>query len=156
MLRDANADDPAVRLARDRRRSSRRTIDGYQKAAGDHADLTPARRRRRALTAALDGFYAGIAAGRSSQSAANDGAACGSPASSCRSTSPASRASATTRPITVPPLPTLAVAAELPRLPTAAASASRKTQLLRGQNRFVAAMREAERIVAQALHPSSA
>jgi N-acetylated-alpha-linked acidic dipeptidase len=51
---------------------------------------------------------------------------------------------------TVPPLPTLAVATEL-----AGTDASRlgfaKTQLVRGENRFVAAMREAERIVAGVL-----
>jgi hypothetical protein len=56
---------------------------------------------------------------------------------------------------TVPPLPSLAVAAELARI-DASRLGFAKTQLLRGQNRFVAALREAERIAAQALHPSSA
>ena len=56
---------------------------------------------------------------------------------------------------TVPPLPSLAVAAELARI-DASRLGFAKTQLLRGQNRFVAALREAERIAARALHPSSA
>ena len=56
---------------------------------------------------------------------------------------------------TVPPLPLLAVAAELARI-DASRRGFAKTQLLRGQNRFVAALREAERIAARALHPSSA
>ena len=50
---------------------------------------------------------------------------------------------------TCPPLPTLQVAAELPRLPESLRGFG-QTQLLRGQNRFIAAMHEAGEIVARA------
>ncbi len=51
---------------------------------------------------------------------------------------------------TVPPLPTLAVATELSRLDGPRLGFA-KTQLLRGQNRFVGAMNEAGRIIDRAL-----
>jgi hypothetical protein len=47
---------------------------------------------------------------------------------------------------TVPPLPTLAVAAELPDLPEALRRPG-QTELMRGQNRYVAAIRSATRLV---------
>jgi hypothetical protein len=51
---------------------------------------------------------------------------------------------------TVPPLPTLAVAAELPDLPEALQRPG-KVELMRGQNRYVAAILAATRLVEQAL-----
>jgi hypothetical protein len=51
---------------------------------------------------------------------------------------------------TVPPLPTLAVAAELPSLPDALRRAG-SVELLRGQNRFIASIRSAIRLVESAL-----
>jgi hypothetical protein len=51
---------------------------------------------------------------------------------------------------TVPPLPTLASAAEIPTLPANKQGFGR-TQAMRGQNRFVAAMKESQRIVEAAM-----
>jgi N-acetylated-alpha-linked acidic dipeptidase len=51
---------------------------------------------------------------------------------------------------TVPPLPTLVVAAELPSLPDALRRAG-SVELLRGQNRFIASIRSAIRLVESAL-----
>ncbi|HWL80400.1 MAG TPA: M28 family peptidase [Roseomonas sp.] len=51
---------------------------------------------------------------------------------------------------TVPPLPTLAIAAELPKLPEALRR-SGGVELMRGQNRYVAAMRAATRMVREAV-----
>lgn len=51
---------------------------------------------------------------------------------------------------TVPPLPTLAVAAELPSLPEGLRR-SGSVELMRGQNRYVAAVRAATRLAASAL-----
>jgi N-acetylated-alpha-linked acidic dipeptidase len=52
---------------------------------------------------------------------------------------------------TVPPLPTLAVAAELPRFTDPHERRCATVELMRGQNRFLAAMQEARRLVETAI-----
>ena len=52
---------------------------------------------------------------------------------------------------TVPPLPTLAVAAELPRFTDPHERRCAMVELMRGQNRFLAAMQEARRLVETAI-----
>ncbi len=125
------------------------TIATYQKAAGGAFDLTPAKDALDKLATALDRFYAGIAAGTVSKPAANE--------AQMRLGRVLVPINFTREPrfrhdpaFTCPPLPTLAAAAEVPGLPEATRGFG-KTQAMRGQNRFVAAMREAQRIVAQAM-----
>ena len=52
---------------------------------------------------------------------------------------------------TVPPLPTLAVAAELPEFADGHERRCAQVELMRGQNRFVAAMEQARRLVEAAV-----
>lgn len=147
-LRDANTDV----LPHDWRATAAefaRTIDTYQKAAGTQADLTPAKQALASLSATLDSFYAGIAAGSTDKKKAN--------AAIVRLARILVPINFTREPrfrhdpaFTCPPLPTLATAAELATLPPRLVGFA-KTQLMRGQNRFVAAMREAERIVGAAM-----
>jgi hypothetical protein len=125
------------------------TIATYQKAAGSAFDLTPAKDALGALATALDHFYAGVASGKVAKKAANEAqmrlARVLVPINFTREArfrhDPA---------FTCPPLPTLASAAEVPSLPESIRGFG-KTQAMRGQNRFVAAMREAQRIVAKAM-----
>ena len=126
-----------------------RTIDGYQKAAGALADLTPAKQALASLAKTLDGFYAGIDAGSVDKKKAN--------AAILRLARILVPINFTREPrfrhdpaFTCPPLPTLATAAELSGMPAQLVGFG-KTQLMRGQNRFVAAMREADRIVSAAM-----
>ena len=130
------------------------TLAGYEAAAADRADLTPARTALDALSERLAELYRAIEAGRVEPGVANEAlmrlARMLVPINFTRE--PRFRHDPA---YTVPPLPSLAVAAELARI-DASRLGFAKTQLLRGQNRFVAALREAERIAAQALHPSSA
>ena len=122
------------------------TVERYARAAGDHADLTPAREAVAAFRAAVADFHADAAAGRV----------------------PAARANAVLKglarilvPInftrgprfghdpafTTPALPGLAVALEFGKH-AGLTLAFAKTQLMRGQNRTVAALRAATRLVA--------
>ena len=130
------------------------TLAAYEAAAADHADLTPARTALDALSERLAELYRAIEAGRVEPGVANDAlmrlARVLVPINFTRE--PRFRHDPA---YTVPPLPSLAVAAELARI-DASRLGFAKTQLLRGQNRFVAALREAERIAARALHPASA
>jgi hypothetical protein len=125
------------------------TITAYEQAAGDHADLTPSRNALEALRSRLDALYAGILSGRATPDATNEAlmrlARVLVPINFTRE--PRFRHDPA---FTVPPLPTLAVATELSRLQPPRLGFA-KTQLLRGQNRFVAAMNEAVRIVDRAL-----
>jgi hypothetical protein len=115
------------------------TVDRYAAAAGDHADLTPAKQATaafRAAVAKLGGMPAAQANGVSKKLArilvpinftrtprfAHDPA------------------------FTAPPLPGLAVATELARYSGPMVGFA-KTQLMRSQNRYVAALREAARLI---------
>ncbi len=125
------------------------TIATYQKAAGSAFDLTPSKEALGRLSTALDQFYAGVAAGKVGKKAANE--------AQMRLARVLVPINFTREPrfrhdpaFTCPPLPTLASAAEVPSLPEEIRGFG-KTQAMRGQNRFVAAMREANRIVAQAM-----
>jgi N-acetylated-alpha-linked acidic dipeptidase len=147
-LRNANA---AV-LPYDWRATMRefeRTLETYQKAAGSEFDLTPAKTSLGELAAAIDRLYAGIGSGKVKGKAANEAlvrlARILVPINFTRE--PRFRHDPA---YTVPPLPTLASAAEIPSLP-AAKRGFGKTQAVRGQNRFVAAMRESRRIVEAAM-----
>ena len=126
----------------------RATIDSYQTAAGDRFDLSPAQEAVSALEAALEAFYPKIDAGEMDADTANatirDLARILIPINYTRlprfQHDPA---------LNVPPLPALAVAEELDRHGPDTIGFAR-TQLLRGQNRVVAALREAERLVRRA------
>jgi N-acetylated-alpha-linked acidic dipeptidase len=125
------------------------TIETYAAAAGAHFDLGPAKQALGALADRLEQFHAGIAAGRVKAAAANAALVALArvlvPINFTRE--PRFRHDPA---YTVPPLPTLATAQELAALPPELLGFA-KTQLMRGQNRFVAAMREAQRIVERAL-----
>lgn len=122
------------------------TVERYAAAARDHADLTPARAATAAFGDAVARFQEGVRAGRIAASHAN---------------SVLKRLARILVPInftrgprfahdpafTVPPLPSLAVAAELSRH-TGPMLGFARTQLMRGQNRYVAALREATRLLA--------
>jgi N-acetylated-alpha-linked acidic dipeptidase len=119
------------------------TIDGYEKASAGEADLTLARTTTEALSAALARLPEAPPAIRN---AVLQGLA--------RILVPINY---TREPrfrhdpaYTVPPLPTLAVAAELPKLAPDLRQ-SGKVELLRGQNRYVAAIRAATALVEGAL-----
>jgi N-acetylated-alpha-linked acidic dipeptidase len=122
------------------------TVDAYQHAAGAGFDLGPAKAACLSLRRALAGFYADVEAGRVRPRSANDviqGLArilvpINYTAVSRFRHDPA---------LPIPPLPTIALAAELERqAPDKLGFA--KVQLTRGQNRLVAALRDAERLVA--------
>lgn len=144
VLRHAN---PPV-LPSDWRETAREfaaTINRYEVAAKGMATLGPARDANAALLAALDSFYRGIDDGRIGAAAANpviQGLA--------RILVPINY---TREPrfthdpaYTVPPLPTIAVAEDLASMPEERRGFA-MTHLLRGQNRLVAALRAATRLV---------
>ncbi|HEX2251866.1 MAG TPA: M28 family peptidase, partial [Thermoanaerobaculia bacterium] len=122
-----------------------RTIDRYQEAAGDRFDLGPARAANEALAGALERFYRRVEAGTVAADAANEVqrrlARILVPLNFTRGPrfthDPA---------YTAPPLPTLYPATEIADCDAATLGFAR-TQLLRGRNRFVAAVREATRLV---------
>ena len=120
------------------------TIAGYEKASQGLADLGPARAATEALKAALAGLSAAPVEKRNA--ALQELARVLVPVNYTREArfrhDPA---------YTVPPLPTLAVAAELPEFAEGHMRKMAQTELLRGQNRFVAAILQAQRIVAAAL-----
>ena len=120
------------------------TIGDYQKAAGDAFDLTPAKEAVATLDEALAAFY-GSAIEPTRKNAAIQGLA--------RILVPINF---TTCPrfrhdpaLPVPPLPTIASAADLNQHGVETIGFA-KTQLMRGQNRLVAALREAKRLVESA------
>jgi len=127
----------------------RAAIDGYQKAAGGAFDLSPARAATEALAGRLDALHAGIGAETIDEGKANEALM---------------RLARVLVPINFtqtarfrhdpayacPPLPTLAAARDLAGAEGDQAGFVR-TQLMRGQNRYCGAMREAIRIVDAAL-----
>lgn len=124
------------------------TVDAYQKKAGDRFDLTPTREAIIGLSQALANFYAGIERGTIAPKAANaviQGLArILVPLNYTReqrfSHDPA---------IPIPELPAIATAADLDKLGEARLGFA-KTQLVRGQNRVIAALRQAQTLVAGA------
>jgi hypothetical protein len=125
------------------------TVAKYQKAAGNHFDLSPSHDAVKALSETLDRFYAAVAAKRVPLARANDAvmglARILVPINYTRSSrfrhDPA---------IPVPPLPTIAVVNDFAQYDGDRLGFAR-TQALRGQNRLVGALREAQRMVEAAL-----
>jgi len=125
------------------------TIDGYQAKAGARFDLGPSRSAADALKTSLAGFYGRIGDGSANAVTANnaihDLARILVPINFCREArfrhDPA---------VTIPPLPTIATAAELDRFSNANLGFAR-TQLTRSQNRLVSALNQARRVVEAAL-----
>ena len=144
VLRHANA---AI-LPADWRASAREfadTVARYQQAAGDLADLAPAKAEIEALARSLDSFYAQVESGAIQAPEANEAirrlARILVPINFTRE--PRFRHDPA---YTIPPLPTIAVAEELVHLPESDRGFG-LTQLKRGMNRLIAALREARRIV---------
>jgi N-acetylated-alpha-linked acidic dipeptidase len=121
------------------------TIELYKKAAAAAFDLGPAASACASLGQALDRFYAEVEAGRIAPQAAN--------AVIQRMARILVPINYTRVPrfrhdpaIPIPPLPTIALATELKDYDPGKLGFA-KTQLTRGQNRLVAALRQAERLV---------
>jgi N-acetylated-alpha-linked acidic dipeptidase len=140
VLRNANAEV----LPFDWRATAREfteTVADYQEKAGDRCDLTPSKEAVAELSTALDGFYARVEAGSIDPNVANrviqDLARILVPINFTRVNrfrhDPA---------LTIPPLPSIAVAAELGQHGEATLGFA-KTQLVRGQNRLISALRQA-------------
>ena len=121
------------------------TLDRYQKAAGDRFDLSPAVMAASDLAASLEAFHAAVESGAVVPEAANEVIA-----GLARILVPinfAREARFRHDPaLPVPPLPALAAATELDGV-DAAGLGFAKTQLMRGQNRVIAALRDARRWV---------
>jgi hypothetical protein len=125
------------------------TIAAYQAKAGERFDLTPAREAVEALAKALDGFYGRVASGAIAPARANEViqglARILVPLNFTREQrfrhDPA---------LTIPPLPALSAAGELDRHEREGTLGFARTQLVRGQNRVVSALRDAARQVARA------
>ncbi|MCC5983450.1 MAG: M28 family peptidase [Rhodobacteraceae bacterium] len=119
------------------------TIQSYQAKAGDRFDLAPARTAAEGLLETLEDFYGRVASGAVPAARANqviqDLARILVPINFTREArfrhDPA---------VTIPPLPTIAVATELDHHADGALGFA-QTQLVRGQNRLVSALRQAER-----------
>ena len=118
------------------------TIDQYEQEASGHADLAPARDAVAGLRAALHHLAAAPAAARNE--ALMELGRILVPINYTRE--PRFRHDPA---YTVPPLPTLAVAAELPGMDESRRR-SGQVELMRGQNRFVAALRAARRVALRA------
>ena len=120
------------------------TITDYQAAAGDRFDLTPSKNAVAALSSALETFYNDVASGTVPADTANtviqDLARILVPINFCREARFRHDAAAN-----IPPLPTIHVATELDQHDKTLGFAL--NQLLRGQNRLVAALRQATRHV---------
>lgn len=118
------------------------TIDDYQAKAGDRFDLSASKKAVAELSSALEDFYAGVEAGKIAPKVANqviqDLARILVPINFTRVPrfhhDPA---------LTVPALPSIAVAAELDSHADTLGFA--KTQLVRGQNQLISALRQAKR-----------
>ncbi|WP_043540322.1 M28 family peptidase [Salinarimonas rosea] len=144
VLRNANA----TILPFDWRATTREfteTIDAYQAKAGDRFDLSPSKKAVAELSSALENFYASVEAGKIAPRIANqviqDLARILVPINFTRVPrfhhDPA---------LTVPALPSIAVAADLDSHADTLGFA--KTQLVRGQNQLVSALRHAKRHIA--------
>jgi hypothetical protein len=124
------------------------TVKAYQKAAGAAADLSPSAKAVKALANRLAAFYAGIKSGKVKPARANavqQGLArILVPLNFTRE--PRFRHDPA---YTVPKLPTIQVAEELSRLP-AFKRGFADMQLLRGQNRLIAELRRAQKLVESA------
>ena len=116
------------------------TIDGYEKASQGLADLAPARVATLALKAALTKLPEAEIAARNA--VVQELSRVLVPINYTRE--PRFRHDPA---YTVPPLPTLAVAAELPEFAEGHMRKMALTELMRGQNRFVAAIDQARRLV---------
>ncbi len=145
VLRNANAEI----LPFDWRATAREfqaTIDGYQKDAGKHFDLTPVRKAADSLLKTLESFYTDIQSGKVPADKANtaiqDLARILVPLNFNRG--PRFRHDAA---LTIPPLPALDVASKIAGCDTSTMGFA-KTQLKRGQNAVIAGMRDAERHIA--------
>ncbi len=143
-LRHVNADT----LPADWRETAKEfaeTIDRYQAASKGMADLGAAKKEVEALAASLSTFYAGVASGAIKPVAAN--AVIQQLARVLVPINFTSEARFRHDPAyTVPPLPTIAIAEELPHLPESERNAG-QVQLKRGLNRLIAAIRQAKRLV---------
>lgn len=121
------------------------TIDDYQAKAGDRFDLSASKKAVAELSSALEDFYAGVEAGKIAPKVANqviqDLARILVPINFTRVPrfhhDPA---------LTIPALPSIAVAAELDSHADTLGFA--KTQLVRGQNQLISALRQAKRHIA--------
>jgi N-acetylated-alpha-linked acidic dipeptidase len=124
------------------------TLEGYQKAAGSAFDLSPTKAAIASLARTLAGFYDGVAKGKVPAKAAN------------RVILKLARILIPVNYTKVPrfkhdaalpmsPLPQLLTATELKGLSKTELGFA-QTQLVRGQNRTIAALREAEALVASA------
>ena len=122
------------------------TLDRYQSAAGGLFDLTPATEACASLARTLDTFYSDTEAGRLEPGRANaviQGLArILVPINYTRM--PRFRHDPATP---IPPLPTVALAVDLKGMPRETLGFA-QTQLVRGQTRFIAALREAEPLAA--------
>ena len=116
------------------------TIDGYEKASQGLADLAPARVATLALKAALTKLPEAEIAARNA--VVQELSRVLVPINYTRE--PRFRHDPA---YTVPPLPTLAVAAELPEFAEGHMRKMALTELMRGQNRYVAALDQARRLV---------
>lgn len=121
------------------------TIAGYQAKAGDRFDLGPSKAAAEGLKAALVAFYDKAGSGKLGADAANavirDLARILVPINFARE--PRFRHDPA---LTVPPLPTIATAAELDQF-DATTLGFAQTQLVRGQNRLVSALNQARRLI---------
>lgn len=121
------------------------TIDAYQAKAGDRFDLSASKKAVAELSSALEDFYADVEAGKIAPKVANqviqDLARILVPINFTRVPrfhhDPA---------LTIPALPSIAVAAELDSHADTLGFA--KTQLVRGQNQLISALRQAKRHIA--------
>jgi hypothetical protein len=125
------------------------TVATYQKAAGNAFDLGPARQAIRNLDRSLRRFGRALEAGKIARDQANAVitglARILVPINSTRE--PRFRHDPA---VPIPPLPALSVANELRTMPKELKGFA-KTQLTRGQNRVVAAMRAAVKLIATAV-----
>lgn len=125
------------------------TVATYQAAAGDDIDLSPAREATRHLSEALDAFYAAIAAGDLDPATANALLIRISrvlvPVNFAREPRFAQDPA-----FVCPPLPMLALAKDIAGLPADQLGFAR-TELVRGQNQYVAALSQTRHLIAEAL-----
>jgi N-acetylated-alpha-linked acidic dipeptidase len=121
------------------------TVDTYQKKAGERFDLSPSRKAVESLAEALAAFYAGIDSGKIEAKRANHViqrlARILVPLNYTREQrfhhDPA---------LPIPELPAISTAADLDKLGPEKLGFA-KTQLVRGQNRVISALRQAEQLV---------
>ena len=117
------------------------TVDRYAAAAGDHADLTPAKQATAAFKAAVAKLQSGAIPAAQANAISKRLARILVPINFTRTPRFAHDPA-----FTAPALPGLAVATEFSRY-SGPKLGFAKTQLLRSQNRYVAALREATRLI---------